>query len=233
MEMTKIVHLAMLVFAVVCILAGIQTGKIFDRRGIGRLYNRTLSAAVLLWWVCYNIYYFVPQNFSWPVSLPLHICDIAALIAAIAVLNPKRPIRAILYYWSFTFTIQAFIFPVGDQDPGTLRFWFFWILHISIMNCAVYDLAVRNFRPGFRDLSTSIVWMAIYLVVILPANYYFGWNYGYIGDAFPDVDTPMHVFGSWPVRILWLFLIAIFVQFIITLPWLRRFRRKRRVTDSS
>ena len=210
----------MLIFSLGVILSSLIISKWCVTKNKTEIFERILGYSIIILWLIYNIYYFSPSNFDWSVSLPLHLCDIASIICGFAVLKQKRNLSAIMYYWSITFALQAFIYPVGDQNPNKIRFWLFWLLHIGILVCALYDLIIKKFHPRFSDYITSIKFGTIYIIIIFPINLLFNWNYGYIGNSKPNISTPIDLIGTWPLRVLWMYLIIVAFQFLLTIPWL-------------
>ena len=95
-----------------------------------------------------------------PTAAYLHL---AGLIAPLALLTLNRWLRAILYFWAFTLTVQAFIQPNLVHGPATAVFWLFWLQHTIIIAYAFYDLVVLRFRPDWRDLGRVYIVSAIYL----------------------------------------------------------------------
>ena len=187
-------------------------------RNIDR-YSKKLGYMIIFFWIFYNIYYFLPHNFQWSVSLPLHVCDILGVVAIIAIFTCNRFARAFLYFAGIALAAQAFITPTGNQSPYTLRFWLFWGLHIGILSCAIFDIIVRKYRPNKMDYFASITVNIFYLIIIFPLDAYMGWNYGYIGNSKPDVPTVLDFLGKWPLRVVWMFLVVCFLQLIMLLPF--------------
>ena len=61
-------------------------------------------------------------------------------------------------------------------------FWAFWVAHVIILSCAIYDLAALGFRPGWSDFVRAAVVAIGWAVVVLPVDLWLGANYGYIGN---------------------------------------------------
>lgn len=149
--------------------------------------------------------------------LPLQICDITGLIAAVAMATRYRPARTMLHYWGLTLAVQGFVCPPGDVGgPATFSFWSHFVGHSAVVGAALYDLVVRGYRPDFDDLKLAVLVSAAYVAVVLPLNATLGRNYGFIGD------TPHAVldrFGPWPNRVPVLMLTAYLAMLAMTLAW--------------
>lgn len=203
-----------------------------------KLQHRPKAAAEPGWrnaqgWLClviyalYQIWLWLPQNFRWDESLPLEFCDMGMLVAAGAMLGRARWLRGLLYFWLTVFTIQAFITPVLQKGPARPEFWLFWLAHTSIANAAIYDLVVGKFRPDLTDAVRSYVISFFYAAALLIVDNLSGWNYGYVGPFKPATPTLLDALGDYPLRLVWMVLIAAAGFAIAWLPWAIVRRRRR------
>jgi hypothetical integral membrane protein (TIGR02206 family) len=182
--------------------------------------ERQFAWGNLILWVAVQIYTFLPRNFVASSALPLHVCDLASPLATVAMLRPDlRVMRAMLYYWGIGLCTQAFITPDLKEGPADLRFWAFWLPHFGVVGAAVYDLAVRRFRPGWRDLGAAIALSFAYALVVFTINATFGSNYGYLGPSTPRQPSAIDVLGPWPARAAIVVLLAYAVFALMTLPF--------------
>ena len=218
-EIATNLHSLMIIFTIGIILFIITIGKQTDRYGYTKQFSRLFGLSLLTLWIVYNIYYFLPANFKIDVSLPLHVCDILAIIASLSMFGPNRKKSALLYFCALPLAGQAILTPIGDQDPNSFRFWMFWLLHAGIISASIYDLVVRKYRPILKDYWFVAISLLVYGAVILPINILFGWNYGYIGNQTPDSPTLIDQLGVWPERLIWMVMIILLVQFMMYLPW--------------
>ncbi len=184
----------------------------------GRAHDRTLAIASVIVWVIINGWWLLPRNFSLMYSLPLHVCDITALLAPIVLLWPVRWMRAILYFFGLGLSIQGFIQPDLRDGPERVGFWLFWANHYVVVGVAIYDLA-RGFRPGWRDFAIAIVATFVYLAVVLPIDIVWSLNYGYVGPAKPSQPTLIDHLGPWPWRALALVGLGWTIMAIMVVPW--------------
>jgi hypothetical integral membrane protein (TIGR02206 family) len=167
------------------------------------------------------------------VSLPLQLCDLAALVAAGAMITDWRPLRALLYFWGIGLSTQAFISPIIQAGPNSLRFWMFFVSHTMIVGSAIYDLIVRGYRPRGRDALLAMGVTAAYSLSMFLLDIYLSRavgvqiNYGFVGNTTPDNPTIMNKLGPWPLRVLILALIVIagFTMLWAVWPLSRRLTR--------
>ncbi len=85
-----------------------------------------------------------PGRFKLEESLPVQVCDLAAFIAAGAMITQRRTLRTLLYFWGIGLCSQALITPTLSGGWRALDFWFFWIGHTMILGSASYDLIVKR-----------------------------------------------------------------------------------------
>ncbi len=194
-------------------------------RRLAPIQRRRIEVAIgtvnLVLWLGYVAYWLLPANFSWDRALPLHLCDLAALAAALAMIWPQRWLATLTYYWGLVLSSQAFITPTLIDGPGDPYFWMFWYLHAAIVGGAIYEVAVRRFRPAPHDCLFAIAFTLGYLGVVIALNIGLHANYGYVGPQSPLSPTIIDVLGHWPPRILWMIGLASIAFAIATVPgWL-------------
>jgi hypothetical integral membrane protein (TIGR02206 family) len=159
------------------------------------------------------VYWFLPARFDIRESLPLQLCDLACMVAAVAMLTRQRWAHTLLFFWGIGLSTQAFITPTLKYHIGHMEFWLFWLVHLSIVGSAIYLLAVRRYRPTIRDLIFAIAISAMWVGAMLILNPILGSNYGYVANTLPQNRTVIDALGPWPLRIFILggIVIAIFV----------------------
>jgi len=189
--------------------------------------HRAWLAIVAAVQVANLVYFALPRNLNPGTSLPLHICDLAGLVAFFALATPLRVLRAVLYYWGLGLSTQAFVTPTVDTGPDTFKFYLFFASHVTIVASALYDVVVLRFRPTWRDYGLITLVSLIYLALILPFDLALGFNYGYVGDTRPERPTLIDRLGPWPLRLLWMFLISQALFAALTALWMLPVARRR------
>jgi len=190
--------------------------------------RQALAIIALAYWAAYNTWW------NWggmdvTTGLPLQACDVSGLAAPFALLTLSRWLRATLYFWAVAFATQAFIQPTLTQGPAHLVFWFFWAAHTIIIGCAIYDLAVLGFRPGWSDFARAALAAFGWAALALAVDIRLGANYGYIGNPPAGVKIPPLVaaFGPWPERLVIIAALAALAFLLALAPWLAVERLRR------
>lgn len=166
-----------------------------------------------LWWLQSD----VGEN-----TLPLHVCDIAAIASGFTLLSPIRrfrPLTTLMYFWGIALSTQAFVTPVLEQGMASPVFWSFWVGHVQIVGIALYHVVVLGYRPTLRDVRTILLINLGYLAAALSYNIAFDANYGYVGNSRPDKPTLVDALGPWPLRVVWITLIGSAACVASWAPW--------------
>ncbi|MFN0012711.1 MAG: TIGR02206 family membrane protein [Phycisphaerales bacterium] len=214
----------------VVVSAGIVAGIIIAGRNLRgadsaatprlRVMERTLGTLALLHWLAYagHAARFIREDPMF--AIPLQMCDIAGLAAALSLLTRWRPLAVLVYFWGLALSSQGYVTPTVRVGPEGINFWFFWGAHLIIVGTAIYECAVRGLVPAGRDLLLALACGLVYFLVTLGINIAFGMNFGYTGPPQADgTRTLADALGSWPLRIVWIALLAIAAMTLAWLPW--------------
>ncbi len=183
-------------------------------------WRAALCASVGLAWLLANGAQFRPGDFVAASNLPLHACDLAGILAPLALWRRTRLLLGVLYFWGLGFSVQAILTPDLDEGPARAGFWMFWVPHANITGAACYALVVERFRPGWRECLQAYGLAVLYLALILPFDLATGFNYGYVGPQTPLQPTLLDFLGPWPWRIGSMMALAFAVFVVMLVPWL-------------
>ncbi|MCB1097276.1 MAG: TIGR02206 family membrane protein [Verrucomicrobiae bacterium] len=193
---------------------------------------KALAAGCITAWIINTVTALTSKHFSWETSLPLYYCNWANLLGAAVLLTRSRTAESLLYYWACGLTVWAFITPTLEFGPTRIGFWIFWGYHLCIALAVCHLLVADRFRPTLKDWLVASAITILYGLALLPINVHFGWNYAFLGQTKPHAPTPIEALGTWPLRLVWLALLAIVVFFLLTAPWLAC-QRIRRASEKS
>lgn len=219
-EKGSVVHALVVVTSLVLLALLARTSHSLRKRNpkLADRYRTWLGIGVVVFQIFHNLYWLVFREggFDWHESLPLHICDIAGLLAGVALIWPRRWLVAIFYFWGVGLSSLAFALPVIDEGPTHLVFWTFWISHFIVVGGALFFVLAEGYRPTWRDLLVAFAFSLVYVLVVLAVNGMLGSNYAYLG---PADDGPTAFVGPWPARIPKLVLMGLLLQVAAWAPF--------------
>lgn len=181
----------------------------------------------IAWQAMATVWYLLPRHFDWYESLPLHLCDLAAWVAPLALLTQKRWLRSLLYFWGLGLSTQAFLTPVVEGGHGDFSYWLFFVGHTHIVGSAVYDVVVLGYRPRLRDWGVVTLLTLAWIVPVTVFNVLMDVNYGYTGNTAPGGTTVIDYLGPWPWRLGTMVVGAQVLFAVVYVPWLVVGRRSR------
>ena len=160
---------------------------------------------------------------DWIDFLPLHLCDLAVIVAVWALLSRGSLANELLYFWGLSGTLLAMLTPDLDRGFPDSHCISFFTLHGSVVVAAIlmtFGVGVRP-RPG---ANLRVFWITNgYAAVAGLVDVVVGKNFLYL-RAKPSQPSILDAMGPWP----WYILVADLLAF--TLFWLlmRPFRTRPR-----
>lgn len=192
--------------------------------------ERAAGAFMLVVYCIATVYWLHPANYDIAISLPIHMCDMTGLVAPLVLLTRRLVFRTLLYFWGIGLSIHGVLTPVIDDGWFHVTFLLYWLVHLSIIGTAVYDVVARRYRPRFRDCLLAIATCAVWLTVVLLVDVRYGVNYGYVGNVTPERPTVIDSLGPWPQRVYKMTVAVIVLFLAMWLPWAIAGRAKRTET---
>ena len=153
--------------------------------------------------------------------LPLHLCDLAAIIAGFALLTRRLLLCALTYFWGLAATFQALLTPaitVGFPSPPYVMFF---VQHFAVVGAALYLPIVDGWRPKqplWKAPLEALGWSLGYLVMAMCVNRILGTNFGFATRP-PDNPSLLDHLGPWPWYLVASLGIALVIFFLLALPF--------------
>jgi hypothetical integral membrane protein (TIGR02206 family) len=213
--------------AVVAVLAVVSGALIvLGRRQRGtpteRRFSRVFAVVFAAFLVQMEIFWLLAAQSGIEHSLPLHLCDLAAIAAVWALWSHSSTAFALTYFWGLTLTAQAFHSPeLNGPDFPSAQFLSFFGLHSLVVWAAIYLTWGAGLRPDWRSYRVAVLVTISWGVVMLALNSVAGTNYGFL-NAKPSAASPLDVLGPWPWYLLSELLLGAMVWALITYPWTRQ-----------
>lgn len=153
-------------------------------------------------------------------SLPLQLCDLAAIIAGFALVTENRLLCLLTYFWGLAATIQALLTPaitIGFPHPAFIAFF---VHHFSIVAAALYLPIIRGWRvgrPWWKGPLTALIWANVYIAFAMAVNAWLGTNFGFAARK-PVNPSLLDHMGPWPWYILGMQGLAVVLFSLLALP---------------
>ena len=217
-------HLAVLgIFAMTALVLVLLTRAGWLR--LVRGFEVMLAVALLLQW---------PFNFwiAWHYEtlqagnvLPLHLCDVAAFLGALALITRRAEVCELLYFWGLAGTLQGLITPSLTVDWPYPSFTMFFLLHCGVVLAALQVVLGRGITPRRGAVLRALGWLVVYAAAAGTANWLlrlagFEANFGFLCDK-PATASLFDQLGPWPwyvgaiLPLAWVFFSILDLPFLI------------------
>lgn len=218
-------HLVMLAIFVAGVWPVIRLGRAQRAAGGPTRFSRAFALAIPAFTVPFQIVD-LTKNFELGVTLPLQLCDLAWVAAALALWTHHPYFVSLTYFWGLVLTTQGIVTPSLSEDFPDPRFIAFWGLHLLIVWSALYLVWGLRRAPRWRDYGTTLATTLGWLVVVAGFNLVADTNYGYTQRK-PGAGSILDYLGPWPWYIAAEIAIVAVVWALMTWPWARADARTR------
>ncbi|MGH8839638.1 MAG: TIGR02206 family membrane protein [Jiangellaceae bacterium] len=196
------------------------------RRYRGTPSERPLSRALAVVFAAFLLpveaYWLLPGQSGIAHSLPLQLCDLAAMATVWALWSHSSTAFALTYFWGLTLTSQAFLSPaLNSPDFPSLQFLAFFGMHSLVLWAAVYLTWGVGLRPDWRSYRIALLVTIGWAAVMFAVNHLLGTNYGFL-NAKPQTASLLDVLGPYPWYLLSALLLIATAWALLTYPWTRR-----------
>lgn len=152
-------------------------------------------------------------------SLPLALCDLALIVAAIACWWPRwyLPVE-LTYFWGLAGTLQAVATPDLSAGFPELEFFEFVVGHLGIVIAALFLVVGLRLRPRRGSVLRVFAITAAYTAFVGWFDWLTGSNYMFLA-AVPRHGSLLSVLGPWPWYIVSAAGVAIVLLLILDAPF--------------
>ena len=140
-------------------------------------------------------------SWDWGFNLPLHLSDVVAVLAPIALWTQRALLVEVLYFWALTASLQAVLTPDLHQTFPSVFYFTYFVTHSGAVIAAcllVFGLRSEIRRGAIRRAFGATLLMAAVAAV---ANVITGGNYMFL-RAKPSQPSLLDDMGPWPLYIL-------------------------------
>ena len=158
--------------------------------------------------------------------IPFHLCDIAAITGAFALLTRRPLLAALTYFWGLAATMQGLLTPAITVGFPHWPFVMFFVHHFVIVGTALYLPIVEGWRPKTPFWKSPVevyLWSLAYLAFAMTVNRILGTNFGFAAGPPPNPSLIDHL-GPWPWYLVSMSAIAFVLYLLLALPFAGRER---------
>ncbi len=150
----------------------------------------------------------------WNSSLPLYLCDVVSIVAALALITKNYKLAEVAYLWGLAGTTQGLLTPTLAYDWNTLDYYNFFLQHSGVPIAAVTLVWGMGIIPRKGAFKRIIIWSWLYMATVIAINFMIKQNYGFLSGK-PAFDTMFDYMGPYPYYLLTLQAIAFTMYFIL------------------
>ncbi len=154
-------------------------------------------------------------------SLPFQLCSISLLLSIIMLLTQKPFLFEITYFLGIGGAMQAMLTPELAYDFPHYRYFHFFLAHIAIILASLYMIWFENCRPTIKSIWRAFAALNVIAIVVFFINKATGGNYMFLARK-PINPSLIDFLGPYPWYIISLEIVALFMFFILYLPFIRK-----------
>lgn len=192
-----------------------------------------LVAALVLPEICLQIWYVSSGIWDRTSSVPLELCSLTMFLSAIMLVTDSRKIYPLVYFAGIGGALQAVLTPSLDYPFPHFRFFHFFVAHVAIIIAPLYMTWIRGYRPSWKSIGWTMVFLNAAALVVGLINLALGSNYMYLMRK-PSTPSLLDLLGPHPFYLLVeeMFALVLFVlMFSLFFVIPDRVRRRWTVTD--
>jgi len=186
--------------------------------GLAKTMNWSLAALLVGSEILKFILLYRDGELTVEASIPMHLCNWAAIAAMITLICPNQLTYELCYFWALAGTLQALLTPDLSYEFPDPHFVSFFTLHGGVIASALYMTACLGMRPVPMSIPRVLAWSLLYLATAMTTNFVFKTNFGYL-RAKPLHPSVLDYMAPWPFYIPQLILLAILLCLVLYMPF--------------
>ena len=209
-----------IIFALICIAIIIFLPRLFvGKSDVSK--NILISAIIGLMLINHGMDFY-KEGFlvHWKLGLPLHLCDFSSASIILYLITKKRAFFLFAFFAGFSGAGMAILTPDSTYAFPDIHYVRHMIGHAMILLGVTYAMIVDGQRPYFKDVHRVLFVLSIFLVVIYIINHLLGSpaNYWYVAEKPPGLNVTS-LMRDEPYHMVDIYLLAVFVCYLIYLPY--------------
>jgi hypothetical integral membrane protein (TIGR02206 family) len=181
---------------------------------------RVLGVLLFADLVSYVVVQTADGSWSAKTSLPLPLCDVGVLVAAVACIWSVPLLVELTYFWGLAGTLQAVAFPdLSSTFPHLV--WFQYVAgHLGIVFAALFLVIGMGLKPGRGAIVRVFLITIGYSAFVGVVDWLSGANYMFLRQP-PSEWTLLKVLGPWPWYLVSAAGVAVVLITLLDMPFWR------------
>lgn len=188
-------HITIILIYFIVMLTLIFTYKKINKKQYHTL-RWVLFSILILAELSYQVWAATNGIWSMKEQLPLHLCSIASIVGAIALITQHKKLITITFFIGFIPPFLALLTPELPYDFPNFRFFIFFIHHITISFVALFLVLTNDVQLTLKSTFETYGYLLVYAGIIgIFVNPNIKSNYLYLANP-PSTSTPLDLLGS-------------------------------------
>lgn len=179
-----------------------------------------LGTIVLIIELAWYAYYVHRGWFTFPYSLPLHLCDLVLWLTIYTSFTLKPWSYDLVYYWGLAGTTMAVLTPDVSTPVLSYLTLSFFAAHGGIVTTILFLTWSKQMRPRAGSMWRALLALHLYAGFVGLFNIIFDTNYFYICQK-PGEASLLDYMGPWPVYLLVGDVLGLLFFWLLSLPFRR------------
>jgi hypothetical integral membrane protein (TIGR02206 family) len=179
---------------------------------------RIIGCALVADVVAYSVGLMVAGTWSASTDLPLALCDVAVLVAAVACWWQIPLLVELTYFWGLAGTLQGVLTPDLASGFPHVVFFEYVIGHLGIVTAAVFLVVGLRLQPRPGAVGRVFLVTAAYTAFVGAVDAVTGADYMFLRSP-PSEWTMLQLLGPWPWYVLSAAGLALVLLMLLDLPF--------------
>jgi hypothetical integral membrane protein (TIGR02206 family) len=205
--------------------------KTLAQPSVDRLAIYAAAVILIMFEAGLYIWYFAYDEWSVDATLPFQLCSLTFMLSVVMLLTKSYALYEFNYFAGIGGALQALLTPAAILSGFPhFTYYYFFVAHGGIVLAAMYMTWVTGYRPQFKSIWKTLLYLNIYMIFILGINRITGGNYLFLTRKPPQASL-LDYLGPWPWYIVWMEVAAVVTFLILYLPFaVKDWIRSRRNT---
>lgn len=210
--------LMLLLFMIIGVLIFVFRNRLSKQQ---KLWKLLMFSGLFLLESLYHFWLFKDGYWDISFTLPLQLCSISLLLCLVLLVTDSKMIFQFVYFLGIAGAIQALLTPELFVGFPHFRFFQFFITHMLIIWVGLFYVFVKGYVITIKGMWQALIFLNGAAFLAFLGNLITGGNYMFLAHK-PSNPSLLDYLGPYPFYILALECIALFLFYLLYLPWKKR-----------